>query len=95
MSNYENKGNRYTAIFVRQPQKGGGVLFERAAFELVRFNVDENPDAVEEVMPIGEIAGNASGTKPDGPKIYEKIWVVDTAPFSPGAGGKHQFSNLT
>jgi hypothetical protein len=100
VADYENKGNRWTAVFMRKPQQGGGVLYERAAFEIVRFNVDTTPDAPEEIVPVGQQKGYPSGTaaspaKPDGPKLYERIWVVDTMPFRPGAGGKQQFSNIT
>ena len=91
MANYENKGNRYTAIFVKQRVKGGVEQYVRAPFEMVRFNVDDNPDAVQEIVPLGELRQTPDGSKPDGSKVYEKIWIVDQVPFS----AKTSFGNLT
>ena len=94
MSNYSQSGNRYTAIYVRKPQRGGREdLYERVPFDLVRFNVDDNPDAPEEIIPIGSgDSVNPSGVK-DSAKIYERIWIVDAVPWRPGADGKHYFGN--
>lgn len=95
MADYRIQDARFTAIFVRKPQAGGTDLYERVPFELVRFNVDVDPDAPAFIMPIGERIVQGSGIKPDSPKIYEKIWITDTVPWRPGADGKVWFGNIT
>lgn len=96
MANYRMQDARWTMILVRRPQHGGDDLWEVAPFELVRFNVDSDPDAPQQVVPIGQsnTAVTVGGTKQDSPKIYEKIWFVDTVPWRPGANGKHYFGNV-
>jgi len=94
MADYRIQDARFTAIFVRRETAGGNEVFERVPFELVRFNVDVKPDAQAYIMPIGERNINDSGIKPDSQKIYEKIWITDTVPWRPGAGGKVWFGNL-
>ena len=95
MGDYKLADARFTAIYLRLPQHGKeDDLFELVPFELVRFNVDENPSAEAVIVPIGQkISVNPSGTPPDHAKIYEKIWIVDQVPFAPGAGGKVWFGN--
>lgn len=68
MSDYSQSGNRYTAIFIRDEKAG---TFMRAPFDLVRFNVDEHPDAERAIVP----------RKDDDGLIFEKIWVVDQLPW--------------
>jgi hypothetical protein len=94
MADYKQNGNRYTMVLIRHPQHGGGELFERAGFDLVRFNVDTYPDSEAVIVPLGQDRGNESGTKPDGPKLYERIWVVDTLPFRPSSDGKIYFGGM-
>jgi len=96
MANYAQTGNRYTAIFVIEKDNSGGKLYKRAPFDLVRFNVDSNPDAEPEIVPLG-VQESPPGTaatppKPDTDKIYEKIWVVETMPYSASRTGKHDFA---
>ena len=94
MSNYENKGNRWVAVFVRK-KVGAEILMERAPFDYVRFNVDDNPDAPEEVVPLGQHNVPETGTKPDGSRLYEEVRVVDSLPHRPSSGGKIYFGNVT
>lgn len=94
MSEFKQSGNRYTMILVRHPQPDGTALFERVPFDLVRFNVDTDPDAEQLIMPVGDVQISPTGAQPDGPKLYERIWIVDTVPFRPGANGKIYFGNL-
>lgn len=90
MADYKQGGNRYTAIFVIESERGGKKTYRRNPFDLVRFNVDSDPDAPQEIVPVGSLAGNAAGiTESD--KLYENVWIVETAPWSPGAGGKQDF----
>lgn len=92
MGNYRTQDARFTAIFVRMPQKGGErELYVRVPFELVRFNVDVNPDATTNIIPVGQNVVNQTGDKPDSPKLYEKIWIVDSYPWR----DKHWFGGVT
>jgi hypothetical protein len=92
MANYLNDGNRWTAIYQAVPKKGGGYDYRKLPFELVRFNTDTNPDAVEEIVPSGEkedYTGFGTAATPDKvtEKIYERIWIVEgAAPFSQKTG---------
>ena len=54
----------------------------RLPFDLVRYNVDQNPDAPKEIV--------LSVTHPDTKKVFEKVWIVDEVPFA-GRRGKHNF----
>lgn len=45
MADYKQGGNRYTAIFVIESERGGKKTYRRNPFDLVRFNVDSDPDA--------------------------------------------------
>lgn len=94
MANYANDGNRYTKILVRRPQHGAEDLFVEAPYELIRFNVDVDPSARAYVVPVGFDAVNQIGTKNESPRIYEKVWITDTLPWSPGQGGKVWFGKL-
>jgi hypothetical protein len=94
MADYKQSGNRYTAIFVIESSKGGQDFYRRNPFDLVRFNVDTNPSAPQEIVPIGQVKGNLGiGDTPlsETDKIYEKVWIVETAPWHPGRGGKQDF----
>ena len=71
MANYENNGNRWTAIYIK---KGDG--WEKAPYEIVRFNVDADPDARPFIVPSDESDG----------KIYERIWKVDETPYKGKVG---------
>lgn len=68
MSNYEQAGNRYTAIYVRNADG----TFSRAPFDIVRFNVDDNPDAERALVPHGDDIG----------RVFEKVWIVDQLPWA-------------
>ena len=81
MANYEQDGNRWTAIYLVVREKGDKLTYRKLPFELVRFNVDTNPSAVEEMVPAGVDNLNESGNKQNSDKIYEKIWIVDSLPF--------------
>lgn len=81
MSDYKQSGNRWTAIYLVQRLKGDNYVYKKLPFELVRFNVDTHPDALEEIVPCGEDVLNPSGNKQDSDKIYEKIWIVDALPW--------------
>ena len=74
MSNYEQSGNRYTAIFVQSPD---GTL-TRAPFDIVRFNVDTDPAAKREIVP--------NNNQDDHTKVFEKVWIVDTLPWAAKVG---------
>ncbi len=82
MSNYSQVGNRYTAIYLVVRERGDKLTYRKLPFEIVRFNVDEHPSAAEELIPCGVDELNASGIKQASDKIYEKIWIVDSVPFS-------------
>ena len=69
MSDFDQEGNRWTAIYLKH---GDG--WERVPYDLVRFNVDDDPEAKPSIVPIGR--GGDSG------KIYERIWKVSELPFS-------------
>lgn len=66
--NYDQEGNRYTAIFLKH--KDG--TYERLPFDIVRFNVDKDADAKKELVPA---SANDSG------KVFEKIWIVTSIPW--------------
>lgn len=68
MSNYEQSGNRYTAIFLREADG----TYRRLPFDLVRFNVDDHPDQKREIVPRGDDEG----------KVFEKVWLVDQVPYA-------------
>ena len=76
MGDYKLKDARFTMIVVRLPKRNGekGRLYKVLPFELVRFNVDENPDAPQVIVPVGE-------GRPQKDKIYERIWMTDTVPY--------------
>jgi hypothetical protein len=88
MADYKQEGNRYTAIFVIESDRGGKKTYRRNPFDLVRFNVDTDPDAPQEIVPVGPQSGVGLN---DSDKIYENVWVVETAPWHPGRGGKQDF----
>lgn len=73
MANYEQTGNRWTMILIKKQLPGGATVTERATFDLVRFNVDTDPDAKQEIVPVGQGGDNG--------KLFERIWTVDDAPF--------------
>lgn len=74
MANYDMSGNRYTMILVKVGVDGGGnKTYRRLAYDLVRFNVDENPNARPDIVPVGTTDDN---------KIFERIWKVDEIPFA-------------
>jgi hypothetical protein len=77
MSNYDIRDARWTCIFLRE----GGNL-RRLPFDIVRWNVDQDPHAPKEIVP--------SMTHPDTQKVFEKVWTVDEVPFA-GRKGKHDF----
>lgn len=70
MSNYNQEGNRWTMILVRKHTPSGDV-YERCTFDLVRFNVDVDPEAPTSIMPVVDDRG----------KLFERIWKVDEVPF--------------
>jgi hypothetical protein len=88
MADYKQEGNRYTAIYVIESNKGGKRLLKRHPFDLVRFNVDTNPDAPQEIVPVGQQTG-AGIDEPQ--KLYEDVWIVEVAPWHPGRGGTQDF----
>jgi hypothetical protein len=61
-------GHRFTMVLVKT--EGG---YRRAEFDLVRFNVDENPDAEQDIVPVGVT---------DRGKIFEHVMKTDSMPFS-------------
>lgn len=71
MSDYEQSGNRYTAIFLKRPD---GII--RLPFDQVRFNVDVYPDAERALVPRGDDEG----------KIFERVWVTDVIPWQKKVG---------
>jgi hypothetical protein len=81
MADYKQEGNRWTAVFLVEREKGDRLTYRRLPFELVRFNADVNPSAPQEIVPNGEDVFNGSGDKQVSDKIYEKIWIVDAIPF--------------
>jgi len=99
MSNFLQSGNRWTMILLRLPQKDGSIFFQKVPFEIVRFNVDDNPSAQPQIVPDGPDLGvpggiNSGGTSVDRDKIYENIWYVDEIPWKPGAGGRVWFGKM-
>jgi hypothetical protein len=84
MADYAQTGNRWTMILLRKPQPDGPDLYERVPFDLCRFNVDTDPSATPQIVPLG---GEPATQTPDGGKVYERIWFVDVVPWRPEAGG--------
>ena len=74
MGNYELRDARFTMILVRV---GAQDLWTRHGFDLVRFNVDVDGDAKQDIVPVGST---------DHGKIFEKVWKVDEAPFEKKQG---------
>jgi hypothetical protein len=72
MSDYAQPGNRYTAIFLEHED---GTL-ERLLFDLVRFNVDTDPDAERALVPVGEDKG----------KVFERVWITKSIPWQQKVG---------
>jgi len=68
LSNYEMSGHRFTMVLVKC--EGG---YRRAEFDLVRFNVDENPEAEKDIVPVG---------LSDRGKIFERVMKTDSMPFA-------------
>jgi hypothetical protein len=92
MANYAADGNRWTAIFQANPIHGTGEFtYTRLPWEIVRFNVDTNPSSPPLIVPIGEERINAANDRNNSPKIYERVWIVDNAPFGLGSNGKTYF----
>lgn len=73
MSDYKQDGNRWTMILIRKKLPDGKFATERATFDLVRFNVDTDPDVKPVIVPLG--------TGGDRGKLFERVWTVDEAPF--------------
>lgn len=82
MANYEQSGNRWTAVYLVITERGGANTYRKLPFEIVRFNVDVDPDAPEEIIPSGQDAFNPAGDKQNSDKIYERIWIVDNLPYA-------------
>jgi hypothetical protein len=87
MADYLNTGNRWTAVYLVQRERGDILTYRKLPWEIVRFNVDVNPSAPEEIVPTGEDSSLGYGTgatavKDPESKIYEKIWIVDHLPFN-------------
>lgn len=95
MGDYRLQDARFTMIIERRPQAGGKDLYVRLPFELVRYNVDTDPDVTPVIVPVAASSQSVppSGTKPD-EKIYENIWFVDAAPWRPGADGRVHFGGI-
>ena len=90
MANYRMRDARYTAIFVREtPISRPKQRFVKVPFELVRFNVDVNPEAEQVIVPDAQRFSSPKDVVDE--KIYENIWFVDRTPFHVGSGGKHDF----
>ncbi len=68
MSDFKQDGNRWTAIYLKK-----GDLWERVPYDLVRFNVDVDPSAPVQIVPLGQ--GGDAG------KLYERVWRVHELPF--------------
>jgi hypothetical protein len=45
--------------------------YERATFDIVRFNVDTDPFALPQIVPVASDAG----------KRFEKIWTLNEVPY--------------
>jgi hypothetical protein len=76
MGDYKKEDARYTMILVKcgeTKEAIPGSLYRRHEFDLVRFNVDVNPNAKPDVVVCGDT---------DHGKIFERIWKVDEAPFA-------------
>lgn len=71
MADYKQEGNRWTMILIRR-QIDGKETFERASFDLVRFNVDTDGNAEQFIVPV---SGSDKG------KIFERIWKLDEQPY--------------
>jgi hypothetical protein len=72
MSDYDQSGNRFTAIFLKR--KDGTLI--RLPYDKVRFNVDQDPNAPRHIVPRGDDAG----------KIFEYVWITDTIPWKKKVG---------
>lgn len=70
MADYAQDGNRWTMVLIRK-QTPNGEAYERATFDLVRFNVDVDPTSAPAIVPVG----------PDNGKLFERVWKVDEVPF--------------
>jgi hypothetical protein len=81
MSDYKQGGNRWTAIYLVQRERGDHYTYRKLPFEIVRFNVDDDHDSREVIVPCGEDVLNPNADKQETDKIYEKIWIVDSLPF--------------
>lgn len=77
MSDYVSSGNRYTAIFL---EREDGTLI-RLPFDLVRFNVDVEPNASRNIVPAGA----------DTSKVFERVWITREIPWQ----GKVGFDGLS
>lgn len=73
MANYEQSGNRWTMVLIRKKLPDGSQTTERATFDLVRFNIDTDPEGQQFICPVG-VGGDVG-------KLFERIWTVDEAPF--------------
>jgi hypothetical protein len=71
VADYEAIGNRWTMVLIKRTLPSGEVVTRRADFDLVRFNVDVNPNAKRVLVPRGD----------DYDKVFEKIWITDIAPW--------------
>jgi len=78
MADFRMQDARWTMVFTRKSMRGGGQQLERCGFDLVRFNVDIQPDAPQFICPVGDMAVSSNiGVKPDSDKQWENIWIVD------------------
>ena len=92
MADYTQVGNRWTAVYAIERQSNGPNTYRKLPFELVRFNVDSDPDAKEVIVPDGDqfesFDNYGAGATPsnkqakDDQKVYERIWIVDGIPFA-------------
>lgn len=88
MANYQAGGNRWTAIFVVERERGDVNTYRKLPFEICRFNADVDPDAKEVLVPTGiddypskGLGTDATPVRQEVDKVYEKIWIVDSIPF--------------
>lgn len=92
MTDYRIQDMRFTMIIVRTALAGGREEFERLPFDLVRYDVDVNPSAPQFIIGAGNdfVAKVDGGGSESAKKRYERIWIVDQAPFKAvqsGTGG--------
>lgn len=73
MADYSQDGNRWTAIYLVEGDEPPRT-YKKLPYELVRFNVDQDPEAPTVIVPSGM-------GSPGAEKIYEKIWIVDHIPW--------------